>query len=127
MAHRGGGRRLILTRAARLVAVCLLMSMTIGSALAQRAVAPAPAARSAPTSTPVRNGGTIAAIKVDGNQRIETGTILSYMLVQQGDPFDPDRLDRSLKTLYATGLFQDVRLDRDGDALIVHVVENPLV
>ena len=49
------------------------------------------------------------------------------MLVQPGDPFDADRLDRSLKTLYATGLFQDVRLSRDGDTLVVHVVENPLV
>jgi outer membrane protein insertion porin family len=49
------------------------------------------------------------------------------MLVQPGDPFDPDRLDRSLKTLYATGLFQDVRLDHDGDILVVHVAENPLV
>ena len=75
----------------------------------------------------MRAGGTIATIKVEGNQRIETGTILSYMLVQPGDPFDPDRMDRSLKTLYATGLFQDVRLNRDGDTLVVHVVENPLV
>ena len=49
------------------------------------------------------------------------------MLVQPGDRFDPDRLDRSLKTLYATGLFQDVRLERDGDTLVVHVVENPIV
>ena len=75
----------------------------------------------------MRAGGTIATIKVEGNQRIETGTILSYMLVQPGDPFDPDRMDRSLKTLYATGLFQDVRLNRDGDTLVVRVVENPLV
>ena len=49
------------------------------------------------------------------------------MLVQPGDPFDPDRLDRSLKTLYATGLFQDVRINREGDTLVVRVVENPLV
>src|SRR5579859_7258423 len=49
------------------------------------------------------------------------------MLVRPGDPFDADRLDRSLKTLYATGLFQDVRLNRDGDTLVVHLVENPLV
>ena len=40
-------------------------------------------------------------------------TIRSYMLVQPGDPFDPDRLDRSLKTLFATGLFQDVNSRRD--------------
>ena len=47
----------------------------------------------------------MTAIRVTGNQRIETGTIQSYMLVQPGDGFDPDRVDRSLKTLYATGLF----------------------
>jgi outer membrane protein insertion porin family len=107
----------------------------VGSALAQTRVAspsaartaPPPSARSAPAPGAVRAGGTIATIKVEGNQRIETGTILSYMLVQPGDPFDPDRLDRSLKTLYATGLFQDVRLNRDGDTLVVRVVENPLV
>ena len=86
-----------------------------------------PLPRARPAAAPVRGEGTIAAIKVEGNQRIETGTILSYMLVQPGDPFDPDRLDRSLKTLYATGLFQDVRLNRDGDTLVVRVVENPLV
>ena len=66
-------------------------------------------------------------IRVEGNQRIEEGTIRSYMLVRPGDPFDPDRLDRSLKTLYATGLFSDVSLRRDGDTLVVKVVENPIV
>ena len=49
------------------------------------------------------------------------------MLVRPGDPFDPARIDRSLKTLYATGLFQDVDLTRQGDTLVVKVVENPLV
>ena len=125
---------MIRTRAARLAA-CLLPIWLIGSAgcpaarAAHRAARPAAAGRpprpAAPA--PVRGEGTIEAIKVEGNQRIETGTILSYMLVQPGDPFDPDRLDRSLKTLYATGLFQDVRLNRDGDTLVVRLVENPLV
>ena len=69
----------------------------------------------------------IASIRIEGNQRIEPGTILSYMTVQQGDAFDPDRLDRSLKTLYATGLFSDVNLDRVGDMLVVRVRENPIV
>ena len=75
-----------------------------------------------------RGRSTIQAIQVEGNQRIEEGTILSYMLVQPGDPFDPDRIDRSLKTLYATGLFQDVDAEpRQGDTLVVQVVENPIV
>ncbi len=72
-------------------------------------------------------GGTIADIRIEGSNRIEEGTIRSYMLVQPGDPFDPDRLDRSLKTLYSTGLFSDVNLRRDGNTLIVRVAENPLI
>jgi len=72
-------------------------------------------------------GGTIQAIRVEGNQRIEESTIRSYMLVQPGDPFDPARLDRSLKTLFATGLFSDVSLRRDGGTLVVKVAENPIV
>jgi outer membrane protein insertion porin family len=129
-----GGRFLIRSRAAWLI-MCLLSLSLVGSAAAQAPSRPPPpgragppvAGRPAPTAAPVRGEGTIAAIKVEGNQRIESGTILSYMLVQAGDPFDPDRLDRSLKTLYATGLFQDVRIDRAGDTVVVHVVENPLV
>jgi outer membrane protein insertion porin family len=85
----------------------------------------APPGRAAPAGRPAQ--GTIQAIRIEGNQRVETGTILSYMLVQPGDPFDAGRIDRSLKTLYATGLFEDVNISRDGDALLVKVVENPLV
>jgi outer membrane protein insertion porin family len=139
---------LIRTSVARLAAACLLAIWLTGPGAAQesaappasqRAVAPtagavrpaAPAARPAAAASrpanPARGGDTIQAIKVEGNKRIETGTILSYMLLQTGDPFDPGRLDRSLKTLYATGLFQDVQLTRDGDTLLVRVVENPLV
>ena len=44
-----------------------------------------------------------------------------------GDPFDPAELDRSLKNLFATGLFDDVSLRREGDRLIVAVVENPII
>ena len=117
---------MIRSRAARLAAVCLIPVLFAVSALAQPRAAP-PAARTTAAPSQVRAGGTIATIRVEGNQRIETGTILSYMLVQPGDPFDPDRMDRSLKTLYATGLFQDVRLNREGDTLVVRVVENPLV
>ena len=118
---------MIRARAVRLAFACLLPLLFVGSAFAQPRAAPPPAARSAPATAPVRGGGTVAAIKVEGNQRIESGTIISYMLVQPGDLFDPDRLDRSLKTLYATGLFQDVRITREGDTLVVRVVENPLV
>ena len=48
-------------------------------------------------------------------------------LVQPGDPFNDERIDRSLKALFATGLFADVTLRRDGDVLVIHVVENPII
>ena len=94
---------------------------------------PAPAVRTAKPRQPDRvvqiaPSGIIQAIQVEGNQRIETGTIeIGPLLVRAGDAFDRDRLDRSLKTLYATGLFQDVQLTRNGNTLVVHVVENPIV
>lgn len=71
--------------------------------------------------------GQVRAIQVEGGQRIEEATIRSYMLIGPGDPFDADRLDRSLKALFATGFFADVTLARQGDTLVVRVEENPLV
>jgi outer membrane protein insertion porin family len=69
----------------------------------------------------------IADIRVEGNQRIEEGTIKSYMVAQPGENFDTERLDRSLKALYATGLFSDVSIRRDGATLVVRVSENPII
>ncbi len=73
------------------------------------------------------SGGTIREIIIEGAQRIEPATVQSYLLVRKGDAFDPARIDRSLKSLFATGLFADVSLHRQGDALVVSVVENPII
>lgn len=73
------------------------------------------------------SGGIIKAIRVEGMQRIEPETVRSYMRVNPGDPFDPLRLDKSLKNLFSTGLFADVTLRREGDTLVVSVVENPII
>ncbi|MBF0857732.1 outer membrane protein assembly factor BamA [Gluconobacter sp. LMG 31484] len=81
----------------------------------------------APTGASAPGGNIIQAISVKGNTRIETSTVLSYMVAQPGDTFNQDDLDRSLKTLYATGLFKDVTLHRDGNTLLVDLVENPIV
>ncbi len=69
----------------------------------------------------------ISEIRVEGNQRIEPETVRSYMVLAPGDPFDPERIDRSLKTLFATSLFADVNMRREGSALVVRVVENPII
>ncbi len=112
-------------RAALFATACLLPLLASESAVAQ--LRRGAAAQRAPVPVRTAPGGVISAIKVEGNQRIEEGTIRSYMLVQAGDPFDPERIDRSLKTLFATGLFQDVKLRRDGNVLMVAVQENPIV
>ncbi len=72
-------------------------------------------------------GGVINAIRVEGNQRIEAETVRSYMVIAVGDPFDAERINRSLKSLFATGLFADVNLRREGNTLIIRVVENPII
>jgi len=56
--------------------------------------------------------GLIESIEVTGSQRIDPQTVESYLLVAPGDTFDPDRLDRSLKVLFGTGLFADVTMRR---------------
>ena len=69
----------------------------------------------------------IAAIAVEGAARVEAETVRSYLLVREGDSFDPLRIDRSLKSLFSTGLFADVSLRREGSTLVVVVSENPVI
>src|SRR5689334_7211923 len=72
-------------------------------------------------------GGTVADIRIEGAQRIEPETIRSYLLIQPGDAWDDELVDKSLKSLFATGLFADVNLSRAGNTLVVRVVENPII
>ncbi|TPW08926.1 MAG: outer membrane protein [Alphaproteobacteria bacterium] len=84
----------------------------------------APAAGQAPAQAPQL---AIRRIVVEGNQRVEASTVQSYLLLRPGDIVEPERVDLSLKTLFATGLFADVQIgQRDAD-LVVRVVENPIV
>ncbi len=72
-------------------------------------------------------GDVIARILVENNQRIEARTVLSYLLVKPGDPYDSDRIDLSFKALFATGLFADVVFEWRGNDLVVRVIENAIV
>ncbi len=80
-----------------------------------------------PSFAAAQTGGTIAEIRVEGQQRVDPATVRSYLTVTVGDPFDPVALDESLKDLFATGLFEDVALQREGDTLVVRVEENPII
>ncbi len=77
--------------------------------------------------TPASGGDAVREIRIEGTQRIEPATARSYLTIHLGDKFDPEKMDESLKALYATGLFADVVLRRDGNALVVRVVENPVI
>ena len=70
---------------------------------------------------------TIESVLVEGNERIEADTVRSYMAMGPGDEFDADAVNESLKSLFESGLFADVTIRREGNALIVSVVENPII
>src|SRR6185503_20231054 len=72
-------------------------------------------------------GATIRAINVSGNKRVEPETVRSYLQFSVGSPYDPAKVDGSIKALFGTGLFSDVRIDRSGADVIVTVVENPVI
>ena len=100
-------------RAIRVVAAAAVLVAGMQGPLAESALA---------QSQPV-----IREVVIEGVQRVEPSTVRSYLLVQEGDAADPERMDRSLKSLYATGLFSDVSIREEDSKLIVVVVENPIV
>ena len=69
----------------------------------------------------------IESVLVEGNERIEAETVRSYMSIGPGDDFDSGAVNDSLKSLFETGLFADVNIRREGNALIVRVIENPII
>ncbi len=69
----------------------------------------------------------IKDIRVEGIQRTEAGTVFSYLPVKVGDRLDDEKAAAAIKALFATGFFKDVRLEAQGDVLIVTVEERPAV
>jgi outer membrane protein insertion porin family len=69
----------------------------------------------------------VQSIEVSGAQRVEKTTVLSYLGIKEGQAVERGDLDKSLKTLFATGLFADVVLEQKGPVLHVNVVENPVI
>ncbi|MGJ5178967.1 outer membrane protein assembly factor BamA [Bradyrhizobium oligotrophicum] len=70
---------------------------------------------------------TVNSIEVVGNRRVELETIRSYFKPGPGGTLDAGRVDDGLKALIETGLFSDVKINRQGGRLIVTVVENPVI
>ena len=70
---------------------------------------------------------TVTNIRLEGLQRISEGTVYNYLPVNIGDRVTPVRVREAIRSLYNTGFFRDVQMRRDGDTLVVLVVERPAI
>ena len=70
---------------------------------------------------------TLSSISVEGNRRVELDTVRSYFKPDASGRLDQASIDDALKALIETGLFQDVRINRVGNGLVVSVIENPVI
>jgi outer membrane protein insertion porin family len=99
-----------------LAVVCVVLGGTVLGSTAVSVFAAQDAAAQAASS-----------IVVEGNRRVEADTIRSYFRVGPGGRLDAAVIDDGLKALYATGLFQDVRISQAGGRLVVTVIEAPVI
>jgi outer membrane protein insertion porin family len=66
-------------------------------------------------------------IRLEGLQRISAGTVFNYLPIKVGDTVDSSRTGDALRALYKTGFFRDVRIEREGDSLVVFLHERPSI
>ena len=90
---------------------------TVETASEAAPAAPAPAA-------PVQ---IIQSVAVEGAQRLEPDTVLSYIHLRAGEPYSEAAADQALKDLYATELFTDVQVRNDSGRVVITVKENPVI
>src|ERR1700731_162677 len=69
----------------------------------------------------------VSNITVEGLERVSEGTVYNYLPVNIGDTLDIQRVREAIRALYATGFFRDVQLRRDGNTLIVVLLERPSI
>jgi outer membrane protein insertion porin family len=66
-------------------------------------------------------------IRVEGIQRTEAGTVFNYLSVKVGETMDDDKAAQAIKGLFSTGFFKDVRLEQEGNVLVVVLQERPAI
>ena len=71
--------------------------------------------------------GMVKEVVIKGNQRVEKETIQSYMDVEKGEYISQDKINSSLKSMFATGLFNDIKVSNENGKLVIEVKENPIV
>jgi outer membrane protein insertion porin family len=76
---------------------------------------------------PAAQSGVVQQIVIQGAERIDQSTILSYLPIGPGDSVDPAKIDAAVKALFRTDLFADVQIELKGSNLLVRVIENPII
>jgi len=89
--------------------------------------APAGFTAGAAFGAPAQAGFTRESIVVEGNRRVEADTIRSYFKAAPGERLDNVKIDAALKALYATGMFEDIKITQSGGHLVVTVVEAAVI
>jgi len=70
---------------------------------------------------------TIREIRAEGLERLDVGTVLTYLPLSVGDQLNSQTSRQAMRGLYSSGLFEDVRLESDGDTLVIFVKERPAI
>jgi outer membrane protein insertion porin family len=107
------------------MSVRLLRGIGVSAALFVLSVLVPVVATIATTGVAVAQGA--LRIDVEGNRRVEADTIRAYFRVGASERLDAAKIDSALKGLYATGLFQDVRITPGPNRILVTVIENPVI
>ncbi|MFN4222459.1 MAG: outer membrane protein assembly factor BamA, partial [Novosphingobium meiothermophilum] len=113
------------SRSARSAPLCAALLVT-SAIVAVPQVAFAQGAAAQPAS-PAPAGDVIRSVVVEGSQRLEPDTILSYIRLRPGQTYTQALGDQALKDLYATELFADVSIRNNGGDVVVQVKENPVI
>ncbi|HEY7871822.1 MAG TPA: outer membrane protein assembly factor BamA [Rudaea sp.] len=66
-------------------------------------------------------------IRIDGLQRISSGTVFTYLPIEKGDQVTNERAAQAIRALYKTGFFSDVSVSRQNDILVITVKERPAI
>ena len=70
---------------------------------------------------------TVSDIRVDGLQRVSAGSVFGALPLNVGDTIDERRLADATRALFKTGFFEDIQLSRDGDVLVITLLERPSI
>jgi outer membrane protein insertion porin family len=94
---------------------------------AQEPATPGPTEAPLPGAPASSSDFTVGDIRIEGLQRVSEGTVYNYLPVNIGDHLTPTRVKEAIRALYTTGFFRDVQMRRDGNTLVVVVLERPSI